>query len=531
MGLYNVAEQYGRFLSMTRQREESLVQRAQKGDREAFGELVGAHQDMATAYGAAILGDFHLGQDAAQEAFIESYQKLPMLRNPGAFRYWLKLLVGKHCDRITRGKAASVSPAGLDIEAYSHNDDPVAIMLAQEERRHIEAALNALAEDHRQVVLLFYMGTHSHAEIAEYLGVAAKTVKSRLHSARTQLKRRMLAMAEETFETLKPSKDEAFKERVLKLIAAMQQHDAAAVGDLLSADPSLANASTPREFWTGEVHALHFAVDEGNLDVVKTLVENGADVNDITKDMGWGPLHLAIGKPEIAEYLISQGAKVDIFVACSMGDEDKARTLLTEDPSLVQSRGPDGATPLHFAKNVAIVDLLLGLGADIDALDGYHASSPLEWALSGDNRAVANRLIERGAAIGFLCACALNRTEQVKEMLASDPSLATMPTPERYLLRPGFTATPLHIASRYGAADCVLALINASADVAARGSDGSMALHDASFTGHLDVVRILIEHGAPINDREPRYNATPLGVARYAGHEEIVEYLRTLGDE
>ncbi|HEX5324034.1 MAG TPA: sigma-70 family RNA polymerase sigma factor [Capsulimonadaceae bacterium] len=518
-------------MAIVRESEEGIVRRAQEGDREAFGELVSAHQDMASAYGAAILGDFHLGQDAAQDAFIEAYQRLRMLRQPGAFKYWLKLLVRKHCDRATRGEAAEPVLAGLDLEAHSQGGDPVSAMLAKEERRHIEAALNALSEEHRQVVLLFYMGTHSHAEIAEYLGVPAKTVKSRLHSARTQLKRRMLSMAEDTFDSLRPSKDELFKERVLKLIAAMQQGDAAAVGDLLAADASLANASTPREFWTGEVHALHFAVDEGNLDVVKTLVENGADVNDIPKDMGWSPLHLAMGKPEIAGYLISQGASVDIFAACILSDEEKVRELLTENPSLVQSRGPDGATPLHFAPSVAIAALLLSLGADIDTLDEYHGGSPLEWALSGSKPEMVSYLIGKGAKVGFLCACALNKTDQVKEQLAADPSLATMATPERYLLRPGFTATPLHIAARYGAADVVRLLLDAGADVAARGSDGSMATHDAAFMGHLDVVRILIERGAPINDREPRFNATPLGVAQYTGHEKIVEYLRTQGGE
>ena len=510
--------------------QEALVRKAQKGDKNAFCALVAAHQDMASAYAAAILGNFHLGQDAAQDAFIEAYQRLPLLRNAGAFRHWLKLLVRKHCDRATRGKGWSLVAHSLP-EGCVAAGDPVQDVLANEERRRVQEVVNTLAEEHRQVVFLFYMGTHSHAEIAEFLGVPAKTVKSRLHAARIQLKRRMLAMAEDVFDTLRPSRDEAFQERVRALIQAMEQGNAEAVGDLLSHDPRLANAHTPREFWTGDVRALHFAVGEGKLDVVKALVENGADVNATSDQFDWTPLHLAFDNREIADYLIAHGANVDIFAASGLGDEDRVGALLTENPSLVEARGPDGATALHFAKNVAIAGLLLSLGADIDALDEYHQSSPLEWALSSDNSTVANDLVERGAAIGFLCACALDKSDQVKEMLAGDPSLATMTTPENYLLRAGFTATPLHIAARYGAADVVQLLLEAGADVAARGSDGSMATHDAAFTGHLDVIRVLLDHGAPINDREPRYNATPLGVAQFAGKTDVVEYLRGRGGE
>lgn len=509
---------------------EALVARAQRGDADAFCALVAAHQDMAIAYAAAILGDFHLGQDAAQDAFIEAYQRLPLLRNPGVFRHWLKLLVRKHCDRETRGKGWDRIVPGLP-EEHAGAADPIERLLLDDDRRRVQEAVNTLSEEHRQVVLLFYMGTHSHAEIAEFLGVPAKTVKSRLHAARTQLKRRMLAMAEDVFDTLRPSKDEAFQERVRALIQAMEQGNAQAVGELVSSDPALANAHTPREFWTGDVRALHFAVGEGNLEVVKTLVENGADVNAVSDQFDWTPLHLTLGNREVADYLISQGANIDIFAASGLGEEARVRELLAEDPSLVEARGPDGATALHFAATPAIAGLLLSLGADIDTLDTYHQSSPVEWALSGGNTAVAGYLIERGAAIGFLCACALNKVEGVKESLAADPSLATMTTPENYLLRAGFTATPLHIAARYGANDVVAVLLDAGADVAARGSDGSMALHDAAFTGHLDVVRTLIERGAPINDREPRYNATPLGVARFAGKTDVAEYLHNRGGE
>jgi len=252
-------------------------------------------------------------------------------------------------------------------------------------------------------------------------------------------------------------------------------------------------------------------------------------VNAKSDQFDWTPLHLALGKPEMAKYLIANGAEVDVFAACGLGDERRVRELLTENPSLAQSRGPDGATPLHFASTPAIARLLLNLGADIDTPDQFHDSSPLAWHMSGGKSKMAAFLIDQGASVGFLEACGLNDTGRVETMIAADPGLVQMATPERYLLRPGFTATPLHIAARYGATDVVRLLIDAGADVNARGGDGSLPIHDAAFMGHLDTIRLLVERGAAINDREPRYNATPLGVARYAGHQDIVDYLAEQG--
>src|SRR5512136_1864218 len=93
----------------------SLIQRAQAGDAEAYGVMVTRFQNMAYGYAYACLGDFDLAQDAAQEAFIEAYQRLPLLREPFAFPAWLKQIVYKHCDRLMRGKEHAVIPLdGVD---------------------------------------------------------------------------------------------------------------------------------------------------------------------------------------------------------------------------------------------------------------------------------------------------------------------------------------------------------------------------------------------------------------------------------
>ena len=63
----------------------TLIQRAQAGDAEAYGILVGRFQEMAYGYAYAILGDYQMAEDAAQEAFVEAYRNLVNLRQPLAF--------------------------------------------------------------------------------------------------------------------------------------------------------------------------------------------------------------------------------------------------------------------------------------------------------------------------------------------------------------------------------------------------------------------------------------------------------------
>src|SRR5919199_3074206 len=69
---------------------------------EAFDELVRRFQDMAFACAYAALCDFHLAEDAAQEAFVSAWRKLSQLREPEAFPGWLRRVVLTECGRLRR---------------------------------------------------------------------------------------------------------------------------------------------------------------------------------------------------------------------------------------------------------------------------------------------------------------------------------------------------------------------------------------------------------------------------------------------
>ncbi|RPI86845.1 MAG: sigma-70 family RNA polymerase sigma factor [Chloroflexi bacterium] len=177
-----------------------LVHNAQTGSPEAFALLVARFQNMAYAYAYAILSDFNLAQDVVQEAFVEAYQVLPSLREPFAFPAWLKRIIYKHCDRITRRKQHQTIPLEYVEDIVSSQPGPHELIERNEMSNQVNKALHSLSTNLRTVVILYYIRGYSHQEIADFLGLPVKTVKSRLHTSRQQLKERMNDMVPDEFE-------------------------------------------------------------------------------------------------------------------------------------------------------------------------------------------------------------------------------------------------------------------------------------------------------------------------------------------
>ena len=190
------------------------VIRAQAGDTEAFNWLVRRFQDRAVAYAASVVGSFPLAQEAAQEAFVEAYGALHTLREPAAFLVWFRRIVFKHCDRQTRRKQVETVP----IQAVEHIRSSAPGLAEIAERHQVEEsihrAIQTLPEGQRAVITLFYIGEHSHQDIAEFLGLPVTTVKSRLHQGRSRLKERLLTVIDDNLQELRPSRDDTFLTRV-----------------------------------------------------------------------------------------------------------------------------------------------------------------------------------------------------------------------------------------------------------------------------------------------------------------------------
>jgi RNA polymerase sigma factor (sigma-70 family) len=194
---------------------KSLVLRAQSGSVDAFALLVHRFQDMAVGYAYTLLRDFHLAEDAAQEAFVGAYLELSRLREPAAFAGWLRRLVFMRCTRVRRGKRLEVVPLDLAAQIAAPLPDPLECLVAGELSAQVGQAIKVLAEPDRQVVALFYISNYSHAEIAAFLEVPESTVKKRLHDARKRLKKGMIAMVKERLNEQAPSRSGGFARKVL----------------------------------------------------------------------------------------------------------------------------------------------------------------------------------------------------------------------------------------------------------------------------------------------------------------------------
>ena len=179
----------------------ALVTRSQNGDLDAYGAIVRRFQDMAYGFAYAFLDDFHLAQDAAQEAFVEAYRDLPNLREPAAFPGWFRKIVHKRCDRLTRRKRVQTQPIEAAVDLPSPAPTPTDLAEKREMEGAVLAAVRALPEHQRTATTLFYIDGYSQNDIAEFLDVPVTTVKKRLATSRTQLKQRMMAMVDETLKS------------------------------------------------------------------------------------------------------------------------------------------------------------------------------------------------------------------------------------------------------------------------------------------------------------------------------------------
>jgi RNA polymerase sigma factor (sigma-70 family) len=194
-----------------------IILRAQVGDRAAYEQLVRRFQDMAVGYAYAVLDDWHLAEDVAQEAFITAYYDLPSLRAPQAFPAWFRRILFKHIDRIRRRNRMTTVPLEHALDIATPQRDLAQLVEQRELSQQVRRAIASLPEHQRVVVTLFYISAYSVIDISRFLDIPIATVKTRLHAARRRLHERMLVMIEDSLPNQRPSKDSAFTDRVMTL--------------------------------------------------------------------------------------------------------------------------------------------------------------------------------------------------------------------------------------------------------------------------------------------------------------------------
>ena len=180
-------------------------------------------------------------------------------------------------------------------------------------------------------------------------------------------------------------------------------------------------------------------------------------------------------------------AATQLFDAIRAGEVETVRSLLVADPSLVNRRNEHGHTPVLIAQyrhQAAVVAVLLAAGPDLDLFD----------------------------------ACSVGKTDRVAELLDREPSLINAYSNDGFY--------PLGLAAFFAHPETVRLLLARGADVAQAAHNPMKAqpLHAAAASRSLEVVKLLVEAGAPVNAKQQE-GWSPVQEAVNSANEEMTRYL------
>ena len=162
---------------------------AQKGDTEAFTQLVDAYQVAVYNLCYRMLGDPYEAEDAAQETFLRAYNAMKTYDRKRPFSTWLLSIAAHYCIDQLRRKRLTITRLEDNpyLEIPDPGSSPEAALSESEQQRRMRSLLNVLGEIDRAAVIMFYWYEFSYEEIASALNLSISAVKSRMHRARIQL--------------------------------------------------------------------------------------------------------------------------------------------------------------------------------------------------------------------------------------------------------------------------------------------------------------------------------------------------------
>jgi RNA polymerase sigma-70 factor (ECF subfamily) len=165
--------------------DRTLVEQAQKADREAFAVLVHQVSDPLYAIAHRILRDTGLAEDALQNALVTSWRQLPHLRDAERFEAWIhRILVNACYAESRRGRRWAVNVRVLPAHGLTSPDGSADLA----DRDELERAFRRVPIEQRSVFVLHHYLGLPLVEIAETLGIPAGTARSRLHYATRALR-------------------------------------------------------------------------------------------------------------------------------------------------------------------------------------------------------------------------------------------------------------------------------------------------------------------------------------------------------
>lgn len=173
---------------MNRSQDPQLIERCQRGDRQALEQLVGAYE--RPVYNAAyrFLGNPDDAADVTQAVFLKAFEHLDQYDPKYKFFSWIyRIAINESINQVKRNRKQQP----LDDDVVSNARSPEDLAQSGDVSRGVQKGLMALQENYRAVVVLRHFSECSYQQISEILHIPEKTVKSRLYSARQIMKDRL----------------------------------------------------------------------------------------------------------------------------------------------------------------------------------------------------------------------------------------------------------------------------------------------------------------------------------------------------
>src|SRR5260221_2164140 len=344
------------------------------------------------------------------------------------------------------------------------------------------------------------------------------------------------------------------------LTRALESDDIAAIDALLREHPTLLNAPNVRPAITAA----------RSVTTAERILNLGADVEAVGKWWARGMYTRKFVK-DVPGLLVERGAALTVHAAAGLGLIDRLAEMLAADPSLIDAKGGDGCTPLHFSRDVATAALLLDYDAHVDARDEDHESTPAQW-LVGDAPDVARFLLERGAPPDIFLAAALGDRALAEELIdrnraclahriGREPEFPPLGYKSRggtiyqWTLAFNSYAHQIALLKGHGAlfdvlyqnsdtttrflGSCLLARPNEAETIAARnpGLVSSLAAADLELLArycwetnqNYEAVQLMLDVGFPIAYPETTHGYSPLHNAAWSGSADLVDLLFARG--
>ncbi len=184
---------------MSNDDDQILIQRCLAGQSEAFGDLVLRYQDRLYSSVYMMVSSPEDARDLTQEAFVHAFRRLDSFRGDSAFYTWL-FRIAVNATISFRRKAARLKTYSVESVREASGNEPIdgnsdtrpsSRMETEEQQRLVRAALEELSEEFRTAIVLTEIEGLSYEDAAEAVGCPIGTIRSRIHSARNELREKL----------------------------------------------------------------------------------------------------------------------------------------------------------------------------------------------------------------------------------------------------------------------------------------------------------------------------------------------------